>query len=105
MRLINKRTLLVMELKPVIAEGLGLLNNELAQLFLEIYYAWEEDHYSRNCNYENILGILSDKFMWHIFDIDVQLPMKVKHYYFVHNPEIQQICMLVQTLLPQIETP
>ena len=70
MRLINERTLLVMELKTRTVESLGVLQDELAQLFLEVYNAWEEDQCTRKSNYQRILAVLSDKFTWHIFVIN-----------------------------------
>ena len=67
MRLINERTLLVMELKTRTVESLGVLQDEL---FLEVYHAWEEDQCTRKSNYQRILAVLSDKFTWHIFVIN-----------------------------------
>ena len=42
-KLINKRTAVVIELKPMVGEQLGILQKELAQLCLEVYYAREQD--------------------------------------------------------------
>ena len=64
-----------MELKPFIANNLGVLRKELAQLFLEVYYAWKEDD---KCSYDCMLAVLSDRLMWHVFVIDLRLPMEVK---------------------------
>ena len=48
MRLVNKQTAVVMELKPTVSEHLGHLEKELAQLFLEVYYAQKAD---TKCSY------------------------------------------------------
>ena len=60
MRLVNKRTAVVMELKPNVSGRLGLLEKELAQLFLEVYYAHKED---TKCSYQYMLAVLLDSQM------------------------------------------
>ena len=67
MKLINKRTAVVIELKPMVSEQLGILQKELAQLFLEVYYAREQD----SGNYKQMLAILSDGEKWHLFVINI----------------------------------
>ena len=78
MRLVNQRTVVVVELKPIISEDLGYLEKELAQLFLEVYYTQRED---TKCSYQYMLAVLSDRKTWHVFILNLRLPIKVKHYY------------------------
>ena len=66
-KLINKRTAVVIELKPMVGEQLGILQKELAQLCLEVYYAREQDIVS----YKQMLAILSDGERWHLFVINI----------------------------------
>ena len=74
MRLVNKRTAVVMELKPTVSEHLGHLEKELAQLFLEVYYAQKED---TKCSYQYMLAVLSDRQTWHVFILNLRLPIEV----------------------------
>ena len=76
----NQRTVVVVELKPIISEDLGYLEKELAQLFLEVYYAQRED---TKCSYQYMLAVLSDRKTWHVFILNLRLPIKVKHYYMM----------------------
>ena len=101
-RLINQRTVVVIELKPVISEGIGYLEKELAQLFLEVYYARKEDTKS-SFPYQSMLAILSDRNTWHVFVLDLHLPMTVKNYYMYSKPTISEICTGIRTLIKQLK--
>ena len=104
MRLINQRTVVVVELKPIISEDLGYLEKELAQLFLEVYYARREDTKSSySYPYQYMLAILSDRKTWHVFVLDLRLPMKVKNYYMYSKPTISEICTGIRTLIKQLK--
>ena len=103
-RLINQRTVVVIELKPVISEGIGYLEKELAQLFLEVYYARKEDTKSSfPYPYQSMLAILSDRNTWHVFVLDLRLPMTVKNYYMYSKPTISEICTGIRTLIKQLK--
>ena len=103
-RLINQRTVVVIELKPVISEGIGYLEKELAQLFLEVYYARKEDTKSSfPYPYQSMLAILSDGNTWHVFVLDLRLPMTVKNYYMYSKPTISEICTGIRTLIKQLK--
>ena len=103
-RLINQRTVVVIELKPVISEGIGYLDKELAQLFLEVYYARKEDTKSSfPYPYQSMLAILSDRNTWHVFVLDLRLPMTVKNYYMYSKPTISEICTGIRTLIKQLK--
>ena len=103
-RLISQRTVVVIELKPVISEGIGYLEKELAQLFLEVYYARKEDTKSSfPYPYQSMLAILSDRNTWHVFVLDLRLPMTVKNYYMYSKPTISEICTGIRTLIKQLK--
>ena len=103
MRLVNQRTVVVVELKPIISEDLGYLEKELAQLFLEVYYAQREDTKS-SYQYQYMLPILSERKTWHVFILDLlRLPIKVKHYYMYSKPTISEICTGIRTLIKQLK--
>ena len=99
-RLINQRTVVVIELKPVISEGIGYLEKELAQLFLEVYYARKEDTKSSfPYPYQSMLAILSDRNTWHVFVLDLRLPMTVKNYYMYSKPTSLRYVQELEPLL------
>ena len=92
MRLVNQQTVVVVELKPIISKDLGYLEKELAQLFLEVYYVQKED---TKCIYQYMLAVLSDRQTWHMFILNLHLPIEVQHYYLYCKPTIWQICTVI----------
>ena len=65
---------------PLVLSGSTKIKRNLAQLFLEIYYASRMNYmYKANKNHDDILGILTDENQWHFFLVEVKPPLDIKH--------------------------
>ena len=66
-KIANRRTIVVVELKDFVAPNFLGNDKALAQLVLEVYYAKEKDH----SNYTSIVGVLASVYSWHIMLLSV----------------------------------
>ena len=99
MRLVNKRCIIVFELKLSVGTVISGCEDSLAQLFLEVKYAAE---YDKGC-YTKMVCVLADYENWHILLVDLRRPFQLIQYHFLHNPEIHVLCSLIKTLTTDID--
>lgn len=100
-KLENKRCLAVIELKLSVGSALGAKQKELSQLFLETHYAHHND--KRNIKYDYQLSILADADNWHLFLVDVRVPLRISKYCFLFQPAIPILCKAIRYFLAQLQ--
>ena len=99
MRLVNRRCIIVFELKLSVGTIISGCEDSLAQLFLEVKYAVEKD----KDPYSKMVCVLADHENWHILMIRLRCPFEVLQYYFLHDPDIDVLCSLIKTLATDID--
>ena len=84
-RIRNKRTIVVIELKSAVSAGLGDRDKDpLSQLFYEMYLVCQEE----GKNYKDLIGIYGNYCTWHLFLVDCSvLETEIKRYAVLSYPE------------------
>lgn len=102
LRLRNKRSMIIFELKLSVGSVIGACKDSLAQLFLEAKYAAEKD-WNNGLYYQTMICVLADHDHWHIFLVDLRQPLSVLEYFYLHDPQIESLCSLIKQLSLNIE--
>ena len=101
MQLVNKRTILVVELKCGVS-GIRLSVNDaggLAQLFYETYLVCLKE----KKNYTDIICVYAYQSTWHIFVMNFAvMQKKCKKYYLLHSPNPKQFYSILHHLYLEI---
>jgi hypothetical protein len=109
-RVNNKRTVVVVELKSEVSTKLEENEKELAQLFLEVHYSVEPD--KKRCDYDRTIAILGDSKTWHVFILNVSAgsPYSVSEYYLLDsdlsdsdNVKLGRKCALIKKKVEEME--
>ena len=101
--LINKRSMIVFELKLSIGAVISACKDSLAQLFLEAKYAAENDCKGSIHYYQTMICVLADHDNWHVLVVDLRQPSVVLEYFYLHQPQIEILCSLIKKLSLDIE--
>ena len=96
-RLSNERSMIIFELKLSVGAVIAGCKDALAQLFLEVKYAAEEDR-SSGRRYDTMIGVLADHVSWHVLLIDLRKPFRVLQYFHLNDPQIEDLCSLIKQL-------
>ena len=90
-RLMNKRSMIVFELKLNVGSVLTGCKDSLAQLFLEAKYAAEKDWKGGSDTYPTMVCVLADHDNWHVLVVDLRQPFHVLEYFFLYQPKIETL--------------
>ena len=94
LKIVNRRTVLVVEIKSGIGTELYSVKTELAQLFLEVHYSMQD------CKESNIVCVLTDTSSYHIFVLNLEhTPYLVEKYHYLRDPSSTNLCSLLRLLI------
>ena len=94
-RIKNRQIRVVIEIKtnvPTTLSGDHTTKKNLAQLFLELFYAKKT-----NSSGDDILGIITDSDQWHFFLVEVRrTPFLIKKYISLSKPQQNSLCSYIR---------
>ena len=104
----KKRTVLVIELRFGISADYHSLQEELAQLLLEVYYITRNGYVTQrggSADYGSMLCVLGDHVTWHFFVVDVaRFPYKVLYYVTIHDQfiSLEKRCAFIKKKIEEL---
>lgn len=112
LKVVNCRTFILIELKLTVGEIFtgDIINlDNFAQLLLEGIYAFEEDREKYQTRYRQLLLVLSNGYVWHIFLVDMESwaankrnPLPIIQFDTIYHSKVP-VQQVISTLLTMVD--